>query len=313
MWLVENISNNNKALLVGDNPFHNISHLSQERTRIRENACALPERAADLIHLAVENGANGFLFSVSETTLSILKTLKEREEIASLNLYGIVPYAYEYVKLATQVGGIPGLARRVGTRIAASGNLRGMTTGVIGFLTMDPLRIMKTYLTYEIGRIRSSAGKKGNLDCILLHEVITDLALALKMDWLFKSYVDYTQKLGIAPGFNTCNFSYLVNKFRDWNIDLNKVVIAAPFNRIGFQMAPSREESEQTLRSLNSPSLVAISVLAAGYLKPQEALQYIESLPNVKGIAIGISKELHATETFRLAKTLEETNMGSAL
>lgn len=111
MWLVGKFRKNSKALLVGDNPFHNISHLSQERTRIRENACALPERAADLIHLAVDNGANGFMFSVSETTLSILKTLKEREEIDRLSLYGIVPYAYEYVKLATQVGGIPGLAK----------------------------------------------------------------------------------------------------------------------------------------------------------------------------------------------------------
>jgi hypothetical protein len=228
-------------------------------------------------------------------------------------LYGIVPYAYEYVKLATQVGGISGLARRVGTRIAASGNLRGMATGVVGLLGMDPLRIMKTYLTYEIGRIRSCAGKNGNVECIVLHEVITDLALALNMDWLFKSYVDYVQKLEIVPGLNTCNFSYLINKFREWDIDLNRVVVAAPFNRVGFQMAPSREESERTLRSLDSPLLIAISVLAAGYLKPREALQYIGGLPNVKGIALGISKESHATETFRLAKTLEQTNMSSTL
>jgi hypothetical protein len=146
-WLVEKFSKNSKVLLVGDNPFHNISHLSQERTRLREKELILPEQAADLIHLAVENGANGFMFSVSETTLSILSKLKERGETENLSLYGIVPYAYEYVKLATQVGGIPGLAKRVGKRMVTSGNLKGMATGAFGFLNMNPKALMTTYLT----------------------------------------------------------------------------------------------------------------------------------------------------------------------
>lgn len=291
---------NRRALLVGDNPFHNISHLSQERTRLRGKSTILPDHAANLIHLAVENGANGFMFSVSETTLSILRILREREEIEGLSLYGIVPYAYEYVKLATQVGGIPGLAKRIGARIVVSGNLRGIATGITGFLRMDPAAIMKTYLTYEISRMRSFAGKKAHIECVLLHEVVTDLALALGMDWLFKSYVNYMQKAKIKPGFNTVNFTHLVRKLKDCNIDLNHVVIASPFNKIGFQMPPSQERCEDTLRGLNSPILIAISVLAAGYLRPQEAIEYIAALPNIKGVVVGVSKERHATETFRL-------------
>jgi len=305
MWLVKRLGTNNKVLLVGDNPFHNISHLSQERTRLRDKTTVLPEHAADLIHLAVENGANGFMFSVSETTLSILKILKGRGEIEGLGLYGIVPYAYEYVKLATQVGGISGLAKRVGTRIVTSGNLRGMATGMTGFLKMDPQAIMKTYLSYEMGRMRSSAGKEGSIRCVLLHEVITDLALALNLSWLFRSYVDYLQKKKIKPGFNTVNFAYLVGRLKNWNIDLNEIVIAAPFNKIGFQMVPSKEHCERALHSFSEPSLIAISILAAGYLKLPEAVEYVASLPNIKGVAAGVSKAKHAQETFSmLRKTL---------
>jgi len=299
---VANLDNTSRALLVGDNPFHSISHLSQERTRLRDKTMILPERAADLIQTALQNGANGFMFSVSETTLSILRELREREEIQGLSLYGIVPYAYEYVKLATQVGGIPGLAKRIGTRIVASGNLKRTVTGLVGLLNMDPLAMMKTYLTYEIGRIKSSAGKKANMQSLLLHEVVTDLALAMNMEWFFRSYVNYLIKLEITPGFNTCNFAYLIRKLRDWNIDLDKLVIAAPFNKIGFQMTPSREECEQALKSLNAQTLIAISILAAGYLKPREAAEYVAGLPNLKGTAIGVSKEAHAQETFRLLK-----------
>ena len=64
-----------KLLLVGDNPFHSISHLSQERARGRTEDPGNPKYAASLILTALENGSNGFTFSVSETTLAILKEL----------------------------------------------------------------------------------------------------------------------------------------------------------------------------------------------------------------------------------------------
>ena len=93
-----------KVLLVGDNPFHGISHLSQERSRVRGDTPTNPKYAARLIELSVKNGANGFMFSVSEKTLSILNILRKNSENGSLRLYAIVPYAYEYVRLACAAG-----------------------------------------------------------------------------------------------------------------------------------------------------------------------------------------------------------------
>jgi hypothetical protein len=49
-------------------------------------------------------------------------------------------------------------------------------------------------------------------------------------------------------------------------------------------------------------NVIAISILAAGYLKPPEAIDYIATLPNIKGVAVGVSKEKHAHETFKLLK-----------
>ena len=64
-----------------------------------------------------------------------------------------MPYAYEYVRLANQVGGIPGLAKRFAKEIAASGNVRAIAMGLKGVIRADPVSIMKTYLTYEISRL----------------------------------------------------------------------------------------------------------------------------------------------------------------
>ena len=296
------LDKNDRLMLVGDNPFHNISHLSQERARSRTVDIGNPKYAASLIMTSLENGANGFTFSVSETTLAILKELVEIHSIDGLHLCPVVPYAYEYVTMATQNGGIPGLARKFGKEMLLSKNLTAIGLGLKGLLTAEPTTLMKTYLSYEISRVKSNAGKNARINSMLLHQLITDMALALDLDWLFKSYIDFLGGHNITPGFNTGNFPFLVNKFVEWNIDLSKVTIAAPFNKVGFQMTPSAEECEKALRSIPEPTVIAISILAAGYVGPREAAEYIAALPNIKGIAIGVSKENHARDVFRLFK-----------
>jgi hypothetical protein len=288
------------TLLVGDNPFHGISHLSQERSRLRDDTITHADYAAGLVATALENGADGFMFSVDDTTLSILRIIREKAGKINLDLYAIVPYAYDYVRLATQAGGITGLARKVAKEIVVSFNVKAVATGLKAAATMDPKALLKTYLTYEISRIRSSAGKKMNLKSVILHEIITDMALALNLDSLFKLHIDFMVKKGMKPGFETRNFAYLVNKFKDWDIDFKDVIVATPFNAVGFQMNPSREACEKALANVGTPSIIAISILAAGYLKPPEAIDYIKTLPNLRGVVVGVSKEHHARETFKL-------------
>jgi hypothetical protein len=253
---------------------------------------------------SVDNGADGFMFSVSDETLSIVSKIRERGGINRVRLYALVPYAYEYVRLATQIGGIPGLIKKLTKQIVISGNVRAIATGLKGVIRTDPVALMKTYLIYEISRIKSSAGKQANLDSVLLHEIITDMALALDLDWLFKSYVDSISRLGIKPGFETRNFTYLVNKFREWSINFDKILIATPFNKVGFQMNPSGAECEKALANIPEPNVIAMSILAAGYLNPPEAMKYVRNLPNLVGVVVGVSKEQHALETFRLLEDI---------
>jgi predicted aldo/keto reductase-like oxidoreductase len=67
-------------------------------------------------------------------------------------------------------------------------------------------------------------------------------------------------------------------------------------------MTPSRIECEKVLELLPKPNVIAISILAAGYLKLEEAIEYVKNLPNIKGVAVGVSKEKHANETFKILK-----------
>jgi uncharacterized protein (DUF486 family) len=292
------------SFLVGDNPFHGISHLSQERARARaeKKDPGNAQHAAQLVKLSLQNGANGFMFSVDETTLSILRFLRESEESKHLDLYALVPYAYEYVRLAAQSGGVSSLAKRLAKQMIFSTSVKAIALNLIGLIRVDPKALLKTYISYEVGRIKSAVKGHARLKSVLIHEIITDMALGFNLDWFFKSYIQHMEGSGVLPGFETRNFAYLAKKFCEWKIDFSKIVIAAPFNRIGFQMNPSRIECEDMLESVSESQLIAMSILAAGYLKPADAIKYLANLKVISGVVAGVSNEHQATETFVLLR-----------
>ncbi|MFC2017865.1 hypothetical protein ACFLTQ_00990 [Chloroflexota bacterium] len=294
---------NNKLLLVGDNPFLGVSHLSQERAITRDNDLQEPKYCAKLVTLALNNGANGFMFTVNERTLEILRYVKNSNNGKPIRLYSLVPYVPEFVRLAATSGGIPGLAVKLGRQIIFSGNVKALAHGAKGVITNNPADLIKSYLMYEIFRLRSATGREIKPISIMWHEVITDMAISLNMRWFFNTHINFMIKKGIKPGFETRNLSFLVKRFEEWGIDLGNVSIAAPFNATGFQMCPSKDEYEKALSKHPEAEIIGFSILAAGYLNLNQATEYIKQIPDIKGIAVGVSKEHHARETF---KTIQE-------
>lgn len=299
-------------LLVGDNPFHGISHLSQARARAR-NAVqnhGYTEHAAHLVEVCFENGADGFMFSVDEATLSIIRSLCKNAKNYPVSLYAIAPYAYEYVRKATQTGGVSGLTRDLTREMVFSSNVRVLALNMGSLLRFDLSAYLKMYVAYELSRIKAVGGESVRLKSFMLHEIITDMALALNMEQLFKSYIGFLGKYHVRPGFETRNFPYLVSKFLEWKIDLSKLTLTSAFNKVGFQMCPSKAECEEALKHVEGAEVIAMSVLAAGYLKPMEAIGYLASLKSISGAVIGVSREYQATQTFRVFRDNFELNSG---
>src|ERR1019366_6239852 len=135
-----------------------------------------------------------------------------------------LPYAFEYVRIATQTG-TPGLVKRFAKQVALSGDVGAVFEGFLSVARVNPEGFMKTYLAYELSRIKSSAGKHAKIKSVLLNEVVADMGLALDLDWLFKSFISYLTNRGITPGFNTRNFPYFVRKFNEWGINFDKTLI----------------------------------------------------------------------------------------
>ncbi len=91
--------------LVGDNPFHGVSHLSQDKAVARGNKICDPEYAAKLVKTSLESGADGVMFSVSETTLALLKILQKEYFKKDFRLFAITPAAGESARAMGPGGG----------------------------------------------------------------------------------------------------------------------------------------------------------------------------------------------------------------
>lgn len=300
---------NGKLILVGDNPFHGVSHISRERAMRRGNNIENAEFATELVLTSMENGANGFTFTVSDTTLAIINCIS-KQHILGIEYYPLIPNVNELVRIAGSAGGIPGLAKEMASRMISARHI-GMPLGLLnGALINNSEALFKSYITYEYLRLKRALEKEagGYLKSILLHEIVTDMALALDMEWLFRAHIALMRKLGLKPGFETRNLPFMIKQFQKWQIDPAGMVIEAPFNATGFQMCPSQQDCEAALELTPKAEVVAFSVLAAGYLNPEEAFAYLSTLKGLSGVALGVSTQKQAVSTFKLAKqSLAET------
>jgi len=226
-----------------------------------------------------------------------LRQMKERMNGTSFGIYPILPYAQKYVRFATEKG-LVSLAKEVLSELSWKSKIKVMAEGSLAFAEMDPERMLRTYVDTEIDMLRKNAPRGASLKSILLHEVLTDLAVSFEADQLLKSYSAHIiDSYGVMPGFVTRNFTRFVSFAKKSQIPLDETVILTPFNKVGFQMNPSRQSCEQTLAALDS-NVIAMSILAAGFLGLSEALDYLRERTGIKAFVVGVSTQEHAKATF---------------
>lgn len=284
-------------LLLGVNPFVGIDHFSNERARERSDAMN-ESRILGVMKAAFESGAEGLTFAGDSIIENTFKLMAESGYEFTHGLYPLIPNTRAYVDVISERG-IIGLANSVLSNMSVAGKTKTILGGGLSFLTGNPVRAMKSLLDVEVSNIIAMMPKSGVIRSVFLHEIATDLALALGSREVLETYARHIlDSYEFAPGFVTRNFPKFVNFCRDCDLDLSDVVIMTPFNKLGLQMTPSRGECEATLRKSPDLNVVAMSILAAGQLPLEEAHEYISSLKGIKSIAIGVSSEIHARETF---------------
>lgn len=253
----------------------------------------------EIVETAVSCGATGYTFSTHPVNLQILKALRDSGKITQgFGLYPVLPYAQAYVRLANEKG-MRGLIDETLSKLSLSDKAKALFKSGLSALRLDPLGMLKAYVDMELAGYLSEKPENATLRSVLLHEVVTDLCLGLRDVQLLDTFAQHIrEKYHASPGFVTYNLVSFVELFRKAGLTMKDVAIMTPFNSVGYQMSPSRQSCEACLSDLPKTDLIAMSIMAGGYLKFDEAIDYICSLPNLSGVAAGVSSIEHARNTF---------------
>jgi|SRR5437660_779992 len=277
-------------IILGHNQFIGINYLTQEKGRQLKTAFEDIEKVRSVLQFSLHHGVNGSMFSNNDLLKPLIKSLSI-EELNSLNFYPVIPFFQKYVREVSSKGVVQG-ALSILSQVRSWKKLDVAVKGARQLLRKDLLKALGTLIDLEVAPFGGT-----QMRVAFLHNQVTDLALGLNARHVIEFYDSYVRdKLHLVPGYGTDNFSFLVDRFNEWEIPSPKIMAA--FNRIGFLMNPNRESCEDALRKFDG-DLYAMSTLAGGRLTPTEAYEYVIRLPRLKSIIVGYSSPDHGLQTLQ--------------
>jgi len=283
-----------KEILLGDNPFLGVSHLAQERARAERDEARDLEAKARVLIVGLEGGVTGYTFSTHQVNLELLEYVSKNysEVLAKLNYYMLIPHAQGYVRRAN-VHGTVGLAKSVLRDIV----LKHPADFATSILTLNANRLASLFIGMEAKPYLKILPRE-RIKAILLHEVLTELIMAYDLAELLRELKRYVEKkLKVGFGLETRNIGQLKKYLEERGIHVEYVM--TPMNPLGYQMAPSREEAEETIRELGKQGakIIAINILASGAVTLEETCKYLESFKDeIYAVAYGTTKTQRARE-----------------
>jgi phosphoribosylformimino-5-aminoimidazole carboxamide ribonucleotide (ProFAR) isomerase len=179
-----------------------------------------------------------------------------------------------------------------------------LTKGGFSLFEKDMIRVMQLLIDIEMKIFRDL-----NVKVIFLQNIVTDLLLGFGVKDVFIAFSSYIkEKYGVEPGFVTLNMPKLVEFLS--NCKIENPIICSAINKAGYFMNPNKETYVKSLRQ-NNFRPIAMSILASGAIKPEEAVEYICRQPAIKSIVFGASSKQHIVETKELIESYSQAASGS--
>lgn len=281
-------------IIFGDNQFFGINHMSEEK------ADALMEKFRDLkaimnvIDIAYDAGIRAFMLNTNERAKEICDYIRQHSDrYADMSFYPSMPYAHKYAQIVAEKG-IFGALREVILADSSAGDILGMVTkGGMSLFERDMMKVMQLLVDMEMKIFKGL-----NVKVVFLQNIVTDLLLGLGVKDVFISFASYIRdKYGVEPGFNSMNMPKLVDFLLECGID--NPIVCSSINKAGYFMNPDIKDYERTIREKPFRPL-AMSVLASGAIRPQDAIEYVCRQPQIQSIVFGASSRQHIIETKEL-------------
>lgn len=285
-----------EKLVLGHNSFFGVDHLSSQAGQQKESQFSEVESIVQMVRLAHQFGAGGMMMSTHERAKPLTEALRSSKDLNQLAIYPLLPYAQKYVTAANEKGILNVIFDMISGETSAE-KFKLMWNGTKGVLGNDIHSILKNLIQIELKIFKGL-----NTRAIFLHDIFTDLILALNLKSIAYFYCEEIEKsYGCKAAFATKNLPLFLTKFSEWGL-LDPLVMPH-INERGYWMNPSQAACEKAL-SEHSCHVMAMSTLASGYLAPEKAFTYIKNLKHVESVVIGASKAAHIQMSFSSASQI---------
>jgi hypothetical protein len=236
---------------------------------------------------AYDAGISTFMCTTHTAIADVAEHIRSRpERYPNFSFYPCMPYAHKYANAVTEEGMLGAVRKFLpdegffdaamrGGRALARKDIEGLIT-----LLVD-------------AEMKMMAGLRTPV--IFLQNVVVDLLLGLHFDEAFRIFHDHIRdRYDAEPGFITMNAPMLAKRLDGLGIE--RPVICANFNKVGFRVSGGLEAYQEMLRS-DKVRFIAMSVLASGAIPPREALSWVCSQPGVESIVFGASSRANIVNT----------------
>lgn len=278
-------------IIFGDNQFFGINHMSEDKAQELSEKFKNLKAITDVLDIAYDCGIKAFMMNTHDRVKDICDHFKNNpERYKDLVLYPSMPYAHKYANAVAEKGIFGALKDYIITGSSA-GDIVGMVAkGGMSLFEQDMLKVMQLLVDMEMKIFKGL-----NVKVVFLQNIVTDLLLGLGVKDVFISFASYIRdKYGVEPGFNSMNMPKLVDFLLECGID--NPIVCSSINKAGYFMNPDIKDYERTIREKPFRPM-AMSVLASGAIRPQDAIEYVCRQPQIQSIVFGASSKQHILET----------------
>jgi hypothetical protein len=275
-----------EKILFGDNQFFAVSHLSDEKSRAQSIRFKENSAIIQVLDQVVELGMHTFMCTTHDRIAEICDHIRDNPgHYKDFKIFPCMPYAHKYANAVTELGYLGAVRQYLPGNIFTT-----LAKGGMAFVGKDFMKMMELLIDAEMKMF-----KKIDTPVIFIQNVMVDLILGLGMKDVFVEYDGYIRKkYNAEPGYITMNLPLLLDTLE--SVGITNPVICSSINKIGFRMSGGIGIYEKTLRERKFRP-IAMQVLAAGALGPDEAIEYIGRFPQIESVLFGASTRSHIKQT----------------
>jgi hypothetical protein len=277
-------------LLLGDNQFFGINHMSEEKARAQQLRFQRLDAVMAVLDAARDEGIHTFMCTTHDRVGEICDVVRaDPAAYGDMVFLPCMPYAHKYANAVTE-DGILGTLRRF---LPDGGSLGAALRGTRQLAAKDVEGVATLLVDAEL---RMFEGLRTPV--VWMQNVVVDLLLGLGFYDAFTMFADHVRlRHGAEPGFITMNLPALLDALETAGVE--NPLVCSNINKLGFRMSGGVDAYLDALERRPFRA-VAMSVFASGAIPAEEAIEWVCALPNLESIVFGASSARNIQHTRRL-------------